>query len=214
MVWYTKGMPIQQQMVIWFLVVLAVLSGIYSFTTGKMFPRQNGTSVVADQVSPYPTVAEVYVEPTIAPKEVNVAGAAFVAKEQACSYISKNIELKLYSKVGNVRIDAASKGQDPRHASIAITQSGVHIWDVTRKTGLVIVNDSSGLFAPDGLLDLISNQLGITTAELEETCRPQKVAETLFVPPAGIAFKSMDDSVSSLGTLLPNSGSLDSMLQQ
>lgn len=206
-------MPIQQQLVIWFLVVLAGITGIYSFTSGKMFPQQSAKSVVADQVTPYPTVSEVYVEPTSVPKEINIAGAAFVAKEQACVYTAKNLDLKLYSKGGTVRVDASTKGKDARQASIIITSTQAYIWDALRKEGIMLTEDPTGLFSPDGVLDLLSNQLGITPAELEETCKPQKVADTLFIAPKGISFTPMDESIGSLGSLLPSLGSLEGLIK-
>ena len=64
--------------------------------------------------TPYPTIAQDFTLPTSTPKEINVEGAAFVAKEQACEYAQDDLTFKVVFKMSNVRIDAVVKGKDPK----------------------------------------------------------------------------------------------------
>ena len=202
-------MPMQQQIVIWVLIVLAGISGIYSFTTGRMFassaPAKYETNVQAE--TPYPTIAQDFTLPTSAPKEINVEGAAFVAKEQACVYAQNDLTLKLYSKLSKVRIDAVVKGKDPKKASIIVSTAASYIWDLDKKEGVKVVDDPTGLLAPDEILNLITTQLGTTPEAFLEGCKPEKVADTLFTEPKGITFSGMDD-IGAMTKLIPNLGTL------
>ncbi len=203
-------MPLQQQLVIVVLAIIAVGVGAFSLATGRMFSNQSKTTTVAEIVTPYPTISEAYVAPTSAPKEINIAGAAFIAKEQMCTYSAKNIVLKMYTKSNNVRVDAATSGENARKAHIIITDSQSYVWDMDKKEGMMIKDDPTGLLSPDGILDLISHQLGITPEQFEETCKIQKVADTQFVAPKDVSFIPLGD-LGALGSLLPQLGSLSGL---
>lgn len=199
----------QQQIVIWVLIILAGISGIYSFTTGRMFASTASTKYETNvqTETPYPTIAQDFTLPTSTPKEINVEGAAFVAKEQACEYAQDDLTLKLYSKMSNVRIDAVVKGKDPKKASIIVSTAASYIWDLDKKEGVKVVEDPTGLLAPDEILNIITTQLGTTPEAFQEGCKTEKVADTLFTEPKGITFSGMDD-IGAMTKLIPNLGAL------
>lgn len=203
-------MPIQQQIVIWVLIALAGASGAYSFATGKMFAASTSPKKVAQAEAPYPTIAQDFPLPTTEPKEINIEGAAFIAKEQVCTYSQKDISMKLYSKDSRVRVDATMKGDDPRKAGIIIDKGTSYIWDIEEKQGVKMVDDPTGLLAPDEILNLIATQLGTTPEAFTESCKPQKVAETFFAEPKGIEFSGMDD-IGAMTKLIPGIGSLGAL---
>ena len=129
-----------------------------------------------------------------------------------CTYSAKDIILKLYTKASNVRVNASKSGEDPRKANIIITDSQTYLWDTDKKEGMMLTDDPTGLLSPDGILDLISHQLGITPEQFEETCKIQKIADSQFVAPKDVKFTPLGD-LGDIGSLLPQLGSLSGMLK-
>ena len=77
---------------------------------------------------------------------------------------------------------------------------------------MMLTDDPTGLLSPDGILDLISHQLGITPEQFEETCKIQKIADSQFVAPKDVKFTPLGD-LGDIGSLLPQLGSLSGMLK-
>lgn len=205
---YTSLMPIQQQMVIWILVIIAAVSAGYSLITGQLFPQK--TVVTAQNAAMTPTP----VSPTPADASLNGILSQFqkqlankqkqatpegatsstprptrdLRHDQVCTARSASFSYTSFAKGQSLRVDF--KASDKAGTLIA-AQNTLYAWEDKTVIGAKIPLKEAD-FSTDEILILLSEQAIQNGAK--EMCTAKDVPNSQFTPPRTVIFSPIDAS--------------------